>query len=200
MSEVVEVRQISPTRPLTIHKPNGSGSGTAAKFNCRMVEEFKRSEGKQFWAKTKGGLFIDLAKQTGQNDRGDATFGWQQADQLITAKLGLPDLSALGVAYQEVRLRGKAVPVELRPQMREQDTPEQSQRKVTTVSLFHRAAGKGGGSTTAITYEFTAQGGTLRISKSRELARNLNCSLAEEYRVFRFLDRAMEAMMKLGAR
>lgn len=199
-TETLEKQQISPTRPLTIHKPNASGSGSAGKFNVRLVEEYGVADGKRYWKKTKGGLFVDLAKQGPQNPQGDATFGWRQEQGLITAKLGLPDLSALLVGYRAVRELGKQVPVELRPQVRESDDDTARQRKALTVSMFHKAQGRAGGTSTAITYEFTANGGTLRVSKSKELARTLNVSLAEEYRLFKFFDSGLGALMKLGAR
>lgn len=196
-----DIQQINiPTRPLTLHKPTPSQSGSAAKFNVRMVEHLGVSEGAHFWKKTKGGLFVDLAKQIGQDDHGNATFGWQQEQGVITAKLGLPDLSALLLGYREVRLLGRAVPPDVRPQAREQDTDDQRKRKAATVSLFHRAEGKAGGATSAITYEFTAQGGSFRVSKSKDVARSLSVSLAEELRLFKFFDMSLEYLLKAGAR
>src|SRR4051812_20489714 len=83
-------------QPLTIHKPTQNGTGTALKLNTRLAFEWGHTDpepGQQpvkFLKRTRGGLFVDFAKQNpGRDDKGHATFAWADQKSLVTAKLGL---------------------------------------------------------------------------------------------------------------
>lgn len=193
-------------QPLTIHKPTGSGSGTALKLNTRLQFEWKDIEEappRRIHTRTRGGLFIDFAKQKpAKDEKGNANFDWTNTQTLVTAKLGLVDLSGLLVAYREVRKQRRPVPVSLRPVARDTDTPEQIERKTLTASFTHKPglAGSTGKGTTIISYTFESDGGVFRVSKSKEQVGQIKLTLAEEFRVFRMFDLAMDTLLRTGGR
>lgn len=198
-------------QPIAIHKPRSDGQGSALKLNVRYSFEFGTSPDSdvQYLKRSRGGLFVDLAQQARHPDgavkrdaNGNAQFDWANRATLVSAKLGVPDLSALLVGYREVRELGQPVPPELRMPARAQDTEEQQQRKAFGVSLTHKpaTAGSEAAGTTIITYQFTGTGGTLRISRSREHAAQVSLTLAEEYRVFRYFELALDTALRLGGR
>jgi hypothetical protein len=199
-------------QPLTIHKPRQSGGGLALKANLRFKFEWGHKQGPDasstddyYLKRSKGGLFLDFAAQSGERTAsGHAQFAWTDRATLITAKLGLPDLSALLAGQQAVRIRGAAVPSELRPAARDSDDEAAVQRKALTVSLTHKPATAGSAAdaraTTIISYTWSANGGNLRVSKSREQAAQLNLTAAEELRFFRYLDLALDTLLRVGAR
>lgn len=195
-------------QPLTFHKPRQAGNGVALKLNLRFKFEWGGEGGEAaapFIKKTRGGLFVDFAQQ-GPSANGNATFKWTDRASLVTAKLGLPDLSGLLVAREAVRLRNRAVPVELRPAARDSDDEAAVLRKQLTASFTHKPnAGRGGDAdaaraTTIISYQFMAEGGVFRVSKSRELVGQVSLSFAEEQRFFRYLELAEDTVLRLGGR
>ena len=196
-------------QPLTIHKPRQNGGGVALKCNLRYKFEWgtkpEQAPPEYFLKRTKGGLFLDFAVQSGERtEGGHAKFAWADRKTLITAKLGLPDLSALLAGYQAVRMRGAAVPSELRPAARDSDDEAAVQRKALTVSLTHRPASAGSQAsaqaTTIISYTWSASGGTLRVSKSKDQVAQIALTAAEELRVFKYLELALETHLRVGAR
>lgn len=189
-------------QPLTFHKPRGSGDGQALKLNLRFKFEWgsKPNAAEYYLKRSKGGLFVDFAKQGPANAGGNATFKWTDRSSLVTAKLGLPDLSGLLVAYRIVRQEGHAVPTTMRPQPRDADDAAAQQRKAATVAFTHKSLQAGKPGTTIISYEFTAQGGTFRVSKSKELVGQVTLTLAEELRFMRYLELALDSVMRVGGR
>jgi hypothetical protein len=197
-------------QPLTIHKPNGSMSGQALKLNLKLAFEWGETEASdetpavKFLKRTRGGLFIDFAKQKQVKDSdGNAQFDWMNEQKgLITAKLGMVDLSGLLVAYRAVRSNGKMVPTSLWPAIREQDTEEQLQRKRLTAAFTHKPslAGTAGKGTTIIAYTFEADGGIFRVSKSKEAVGQIKLSLSEELRVFRLFEMSLDTLIRTGGR
>jgi hypothetical protein len=69
-----------------IYKPNKTKNGSAIKFQGRYDEKSKYPE----WL-----MFLDGAIQTGEDENGNASFGWKEADKFVTLKLGIPDVSDL---------------------------------------------------------------------------------------------------------
>lgn len=187
-------------QPLVFHKPRVSGGGAALKLNLKYDFEFGGAEGATpYLKKAKGGLFVDFAKQ-GPTVEQNATFLWTDRASLVTAKLGQPDLSGLLVAYRSVRTLQAPVPVDLRPQAREQDDAAAQQRKALTASFTHRSMQGDKEGTTIISYQFSATGGVFRVSKSRELVRQVQLTLAEELRFMRYLELALDTVLRVGGR
>lgn len=197
-------------QPLTIHKPNNSMQGQALKLNLKLAFEFGKTtpdEGEApvtYLKRTKGGLFIDFAKQLQiKDDKGNAQFDWMNtAGGLITAKLGMVDLSGLLVAYREVRDKSRPVPQSLWPALRENDTEEQLARKRLTAAFTHKPAlaGTAGKGTTILGYTFEADGGIFRVSKSKDAVGQIKLSLSEELRVFRLFSMSLDTLIRTGGR
>jgi hypothetical protein len=197
-------------QPLTIHKPTSSMSGQALKLNMKLDFEFGETEPEEgekpvkYLKRTRGGLFLDFAKQLPVKDeKNNAQFDWMNKQGgLITAKLGMVDLSGLLVAYRSVRSNGKLVPQALWPAFREQDSEEQLTRKRLTAAFTHKPslAGTAGKGTTIISYTFEADGGVFRVSKSKDAVGQLKLTLAEELRVFKLLDMSLETLIRTGGR
>lgn len=189
-------------QPLTFHKPRQDGKGVALKLNLRFKFEWGHTEGEagapgvEYLARTRGGCFVDFAQQGDSNAAGNATFRWADRATLLTAKLGLPDLSGLLVGYREVRLCGAPVPIELRPPVREQDDEPTRKRKATSVSFTHKTTS----GTTIIGYQFMESGGVFQLSKSREQRASIRLGAAEELRFFRYLELAQDTVLRLGGR
>lgn len=182
--------------------------GQALKLNMKLDFTFGKTEPKDdeppvtYLESTKGGLFVDFAKQLPQKVDGHARFAWTDTKTLVTAKLGLVDLSGLLVAYRAVRETGKQVPQALWPLMRDNDTEEQLARKRRTAAFTHKPAlaGSPNKATTIIQYTFEADGGVFRISKSKDAVGSINLTLSEEYRVFRLFDMALDTLIRTGGR
>lgn len=164
-----------------IYKPSGAGTGTAFKLQLRLSPAWNE---KGYIEEVDGGLFLDLAGQTGKGDDGFARFGWPDA---ITAKLGIPDISALLAGLRYVRTLGKKVPEALRPK---NDTGG------VTVGLFH----KFGEESTAISLKFEADGSFVAVSKSKDARRSIKLSLSEEIQFESYLTSALAAFQLVGRR
>jgi hypothetical protein len=166
--------------PLAIYKAKKAGGGVAAKFNLRIQAQWPE-EG-DYVESVEGGLFVDLVPQA-ETKGVNATFDWKSP---ITAKLGLTDVSALLVAYREVRGRLGDVPGYLQAKQNPQ---------ANTVSLFHKNE-KG---SSVITYAFGSESSILRISTGADSFRSIAFSLSEELLVMKYLDLALEQLLRFGA-
>ena len=167
---------------LYVYKPMKSGKGAALKVDLRLVPTYGETG---YVADVKGGLFVELAAQEGEKD-GFPTFGWKSEDKL-SAKLGIPDVTAILVGLREVRLRGKVVPAGIR---------SKGDEKGTTVGMFHVFKDE----TTAIQLQFGADGSFLQISKSKEERRSIKLTLQEEVQLEIYLRFALQRLLQVGVR
>lgn len=184
VTAIVRTSQLALFSPeaMYVYKPRQDGSGAALKLDLRLTPSFNE---KGFVHKVDGGLYLELAAQTGKGDDGYARFGWQE-DSRLTAKLGVPDISAILLALRTVRVVGKKIPEGIRAKT---DT------EGTTVGLFHRFDKD----TTAIDVKFAADGSFIRISKSKEWYRSIKLTLSEELVVEAYLQKALQAFLAAGA-
>ena len=170
-------------QPLTVYKPKGDTEGAALKLQLRLVPTYA---GAEYPESVSGGLFVELVGQTGKDPAGFTKFGWQEDDK-ITAKLGLPDISAMLAAYRNVRLRGKPTP---------ENTRTKGDTDGVTVSMFHRFDTD----TAVLEWRLDATGSFFRISKSKDWNRSIRLSLQEEVQLETYLQRALSALQSLGCR
>lgn len=176
--------QIRP-EALPFYKPQRNGNGVAAKVNLRLRPKYP--EDRDFVESVDGGLFIDLVAQ-GPNKGEYATFRWAEKEHVVTAKLGLVDVSMLRAAIRDFRVRG----IEVATYLRGRD-----KAKGNVVSLFHQTDSSG---TTGITYTFEAESSVLRISKSKDVWKSISLTLHEELQLDAYLEHAMRAFIILGVR
>jgi len=184
VTAVVRTSQLALFSPeaMYVYKPRQDGSGAALKLDLRLTPSFNE---KGFVHKVEGGLYLELAAQTGKGEDGYARFGWQE-DSRLTAKLGIPDISAILLALRTVRIIGKKVPEAIRAK---NDT------EGTTVGLFHKFEKD----TTAIDLKFAADGSFIRVSKSKDWHRSIKLTLSEEIVVEAYLQKALQAFLAAGA-
>ena len=173
---------LSP-EPAYVYKPRQDGSGAALKLDLRLKPVYND---KGYIQAVEGGLFLELAAQTGKGEDGYARFGWQDAGRL-TAKLGVPDISALLLGFRYVRHLEKKLPEAIR---------SKGDQEGTTLGLFHRF----GEATTAIDIKFTGDGSFVRVSRSKTSYRSIKLSLTEELAVETYLQMALRAFLSVGAR
>lgn len=180
--------QLRP-EPVVFYKPQKSGKGVAAKVNLRLYPEYAQPEegGAEFLKQVEGGLFVDLVAQ-GPEKNGFPTFKWQDRESLVTAKLGVVDVSALLASIRDFRGRGIEVPTYLRGS---------KSPKPNVVSLFHKHEVAG---TTAISYAFEAESSVLRISKGADRYASVSLNLSEEVVLEAYLRHALDAFIRVGAR
>lgn len=173
--------------PIVFYKPK-KGSGLAAKFNLRLkpVYESKEAEGPEYLTEVEGGLFVDLVAE-GPEKGGFPTFKWTDSASLVTAKLGLPDVSGLLAALRDFRGRGLEVPTYLRGK----------DGKPNVVSMFHKHEVAG---TTGISYTFQDESSVLRVSKSKDKYASISLTLGEEVILEQFLRLALDAFIRVGMR
>lgn len=176
-------------QPHIIHKPNGKGNGQALKIQMRMNPVFVETPDGGFFdreANKQGGLFVEIAPQ-GPKVGDFPTFLWKDREQVVRAKLGIPDITGLLTAIREWRELTHDVP----PYLQGRADPKSNQ-----VSLFH----KYNSGSTIITYTFDEQQSILRISKGKDRARSIALTLGEELLLKRYLDMALEAHLRVGKR
>ena len=168
--------------PVYIYKPRADGSGAALKLQLRLKPTLNE---KGYIHTVDGGLYLELAAQTGKGEDGYARFGWQ--DNLkLTAKLGVPDISAILLGLRYVRHLDKKLPDAIRAK---------GDQEGTSLGLFHRF----GEATTAIDVKFAADGSFLRISKSKTWYRSIKLTLTEELVIEAYLQQALQAFLAVGA-
>jgi len=68
-----------------IYKPNPAKNGAASKLQFKIKQERYR-EGQLFWV---------AAQQTGLDENGNASFGWDSTEQKVTMKLDTPDIGEI---------------------------------------------------------------------------------------------------------
>lgn len=172
--------------PIVFFKPTPTGKGGAAKFNLSLQPTYK--PGENYVDAVDGGLFVDLVAQGDKNLAGYPTFKWTEKETMITAKLGLPDVSALLASIRDFRVRG----VEVATYLRGKQKPQPNQ-----VSLFHQSDTSG---TTGISYTFGDEDSVLRISKSKDKFRSISLNLGEEVILQAYLEYALNAFIRVGKR
>lgn len=171
--------------PIVFYKPKKSGDGVAAKFNLRLRPHWV--PGEEYVSEVDGGLFVDLVAQGESNTAGFPTFKWTDKATLITAKLGLPDISGLLAAMRDFRDRGLEVPTYLRGK----------DKKPNVVSLFHTTDTSG---STGISYQFEPESAVLRVSKSKDKFKSVSLTLGEEVIFRHYLAIALDAYVRFGLR
>ena len=181
-TELLDLLLLSP-QPTYVYKPRPDGSGAALKLDLRL-KPIRNDKG--YIQAVEGGLFLELAAQVGKGEDGYARFGWQDEGRL-TAKLGVPDISAILLGLRYVRQLVKKVPDGIRAK---------GDQDGTSLGLFH----KFGDDSTAINLKFAADGSFLRISKSKTWERSIKLSLTEELVIETYLQLALRAFLAVGAR
>lgn len=174
-----------------IHKPTLKGTGQALKIQLRLHPKWVEGKdgGAGFFdrkANKEGGLFLEIAPQGPKDENGYPTFLWRDADKILRAKLGIPDITGLLVAIREYRHLNRNVPPYL----------QGKNGQANAVSLFHKFE-KG---STIITYTFDEYQSILRISKGKDLARSISLSLSEEKILEHMLEMALDAFLRVGKR
>lgn len=182
----LQVAQIRP-EPIVFFKPSKGdpSKGVAAKFNLRLTPSYDAEKG--YLEGVEGGLFVDLVGQ-GPEKNGFPTFRWTEKAAVVTAKLGLKDVSSIRTAIRDFRVRG----VEVATYLRGRKSPKPNQ-----VSLFHQHEASG---TTGITYTFEAESSFLAVSKSAEQRKSVSLTLDEELALDAYLEQAIRAFIMLGVR
>ena len=161
-------------------------SGTALSLDLRLTPEF----GASYVGKVSGGLFVELVPQlTVKTAQKDATFGWEDP-QKVTAKFGLPDISALLVAIR-CRYARRLVPEGLR---------SKGDTIGNTVGMFHRFVEDGVSATTVIEYAMVGDEAFLKMSRSATQRRTIKLSMAEELQLECYLKHALHAFTLVGKR
>ncbi len=169
--------------PLLVYKPRGPGKGVAMKLGLRIEPEF----GETYVAGHDGGLYLEMASE-GESSGEHASFRWKDEKARVTAKLGVPDVSAMIFAYQQVRIRGKAIP-----------SPYKGKTTIENadvLSMIHQF----GGITTFIDWTFTKKGSFLRVAKNDGRALSISLSLTEEVQVHLYLTTALSVYQLIGGR
>lgn len=187
--------------PMLIYKPNerDHSKGGALKLEYRAYPNF--NERGYLERQDNGGLFADLAAQTGVSN-GNADFNWKRDEavgtpnELITVKLGMPDILAMLFAYRLLRSDSAAtLPDSYRPSRKEGDKwVKETTGKV--LGLTHKFDNE----TTFIELAFADRGTLFRVSKSAKLRRTVSIALHEELLVLRMLERALDAYLNVGLR
>jgi hypothetical protein len=167
----------------------------ALKLECRLKPVLTQAEsGVEYVSNIEGGLFLELAAQNGMIGK-NAAFGWQDRETLLTAKLGIRDVTQLLAAKQAFELTG-ATPFDIQPQPRgDRALAPEIQR--SSVSLFH----KFGDQTTAISVQFTDDAGLIiGISKGKDRRRSIKLDRYELLGFFRYLELALDQFLSMGHR
>jgi len=175
---------------LKVYKPTASKSGAAVKFDLRLIPKWGKPKTKPdqdtptipFVENVGGGMFMELARQIEDNAKGDAQFGWKEADQRIVVKLGLPDLSAILCAI-ECRYAKKPLP-----------NPKKNTKNV--VSLFHKTD-KG---SSVIEYKLMPNHAILKVSRSKDDLISIKITMQEELQLKVYFEHALKMLMLTGMR
>lgn len=176
-------------QPYLVYKPQKNGNGVAMRVQLRLEPTWEATEAGYKRPVVKGdgqgGLFLELAAQTGFGEGGHASFGWADG-KLLRVKLGLPDVTKILTAIREVRLGGRELPASFRGK----------DQQPYSLNLFHKF-GEGG---TAIAYTLEAERSLIRVSKSKDWARSIALELHEELGLETYLHHALRAFLRVGVR
>lgn len=178
--------------PVKIYKPSMKDlSGTALALDLRLDPVMGKSpKGTKYITSIEGGLFLELVPQaTMKSGDKDATFAWDSPKR-ISAKLGLPDITALLIAIRS-RWARRATPAKLRTK---------SDQVGSTVGMFHKYAGDEGSTTNVISYELKGDQAFLRMSKGKEHQLKITIEMAEELLLEERLLQALRSFQLVGKR
>lgn len=186
--------------PLLIYKPNDkdTSKGSALKVELRAAPAFDDGG---FLKQSSGGLFIELAAQTGIDERDNAQFNWKRDNlvgtpqQLITAKLGLPDITASLLAHDLQRNKREVLPESLRSS-RKVDGRWVKDPEGRTLSMTHKFKD----ATTIIEWRFADRGSLITVSKTRDTRRTVSMTLPEELAYTAYLRKALDVFFDVGMR
>lgn len=165
--------------------------GKALKVDLRLTPVYNE---KGYLEGADGGLFVEIVPQaTLKQGKKDATFAWD-SDQRVAAKLGIPDITSLLLAIESRWFRMK-LPEKLLAK------DKFGAVKPGTVGMFHKFEREGQpASTTTIEYAVRDDGtAMLLVTKSAELRKDFQLSLAEEIQLKVYLEHALRAMQAVGA-
>lgn len=180
-------------KPLVIYKPNNRDiiKGGALKLGYR-VERAVREDGTPAPFFT-GGCFLETAQEI-QSDNQYPKFDWREGT--LTAKLGLPDLSAMLLSYRTVRHFGGLVPEKLRPMNKDASGKWVPDPTGMAVSLIHKSQTNTEAPATVIKWIFdTTRGSLVEISKGKNARKTVSLSPTEELQFARYLELAMDALL-----
>lgn len=188
-SAVFSTLRLSPEE-LLIYKPQSDVSkGSAGKWKFSLGPVINE---KGYIEKVNGGFFVDIAPQV-KSDGQFAKFDWNEK---ITAKLGLPDISAMLLALRLVR-NGQPIPTNLRPLVKVDGkwTPIED---ATQLQLIHKSNFKDEDKTTIIGWRFSDRGSLFNI-KQKAGQRTISLTLTEEVQLEAYLKLALDAFLITGA-
>jgi len=92
MSDVAQVdRKDAEWR---VYKPKKTKDGAASKLELKVINTPTTKDGKTYYRRN-AEVFLVSTKQTGEDDNGNASFGWSDSSLTVTAKLGETDLGEI---------------------------------------------------------------------------------------------------------
>lgn len=193
--------------PALVYKPNerDPSKGAALKLEYRAAPNFnERGFLIRQDKENRGGLFLELAAQTGLDANQNAAFNWERKEgvgtptELITVKLGMPDITAMLYAYRLLRGNSAATLPEVYRVSRKNQQTNQWEKEPTgkVLGLTHKYEND----TTFIEWGFSERGSLIRVSKSAKLRRLVSLALHEEIMVERMLERALDVYLDVGLR
>lgn len=178
-------------RPLVVYKPRPEPTGAALKVGYRVARATK-DDGSPATYFT-GGCFLEIVPQI-PSENEFAAFDWKGTGGL-TVKLGLPDLSAMLLAYRKVRDQGSEIPERYRPVTRGANgkfVPDDSGMQLALVHKNQEVA-------TVIKWSFDASKGSfLEITRGKGNRRSISLTLSEELLLVEYLKHALSALVLAG--
>jgi len=168
--------------PVLIYKPNSSQSGTALKVQLRIEPKF----GDGFITHYNGGAFLEMVPQ-GPSENEYPAFKWKDDDARVVSKIGVQDISAMLMAYRNMRIT--KMPILKRYRTKNDEAGN-------SLSLFH----KFGEIATFIEWTFTTEGSFLRIGKTNGRAAKISLTLPEEIQIVNYLQHALTMFQLVGGR
>lgn len=175
-------------RPLVIYKPNpkAKAKSAAAKFGYR-VKPFTDDKGYQRFVAS---FFAEIVPPDMTKNGQYIEFDWK-GEQGLSAKLGLPDLSAMLLGYREVRIKGGEVPPSIRPIVKT-DTGWGPETKGNAVGLVHKFED----TMTTIKWSFHPEKGSLfEIARGRDNKFVISLTLQEEVQLVAYLELGLKALL-----
>ena len=193
LEEIAEGTLNLTPRNWLVYKPNSKTTGVAMKVlyrYSRAVDD--KGNTLPYWS---GGCFLELVAQKPSPDE-NARFDWKnELGGNVTIKLGLPDLSAFLLAYQEYRVAGRPIPTSIRPIVKNGTKwePCEADNQLGLVHKFEEG-------TTFIKWTLSDDNRSmLEVAKSKELRRSISLTRTEELQFMRYLELAMDALLLTNA-
>lgn len=180
---------------LVLYKPNtrDPSRGVACKISYRFFVPEVEGKPATFF---NGGCFLEIVTQLPESTDEYPRFDWKNDNgKNVTVKLGLPDLSAMLLAYREYRVFRRPVPTAVRP-IAKVDGKWVPSAEENQLGLVHKFENE----TTFIKWTFSDDNRSmLEIAKSKELRRSVSLGVAEELQLTRYMELAMDALLLTNA-